>query len=290
MSTSTRQEYLPRRLRDTHTIDYRLSRLRWLFFDVGSVLMDETLGDEQTRKQIVRLLALRGIRVPLVSVRTAWDAAVATYESNLMRGALHRLVDRRTAEAVFEELRPLGRPTPPYTEARPTLDVFSKRYGVGIIANQPSTLKQWASIAGFAESVHQWFLSSELGFGKPDTRIYRYALERVACDAKEAAMIGDRLDYDIAPAKRAGMLAIRLRRGPHAIQEPRSRDEIPDLTIATLTTLCRRICAPPESSMPLYEADGYPEEQYPADGYQDDGYQDDGYQEAPHPDDDPRWE
>ncbi len=61
-------------------------------------------------------------------------------------------------------------------------------------------------------------------------------------------MIGDRLDYDIAPAKKVGMLAIRIRRGPHAIQEPRSRDEVPDLTLATLTALCRRICAPPESN------------------------------------------
>ncbi len=263
--TSTRPEHLPRRLRDTSAIEYRLSRLRWLFFDVGSVLMDETLGDEQTRKQIVRLLALRGFRVPLATVRSAWDATVASYDTHLVRGALHRLVDAHTADAVQAELRSLARPTPPYTEARPTLDVFAKRYGVGVIANQPGTLKQWADIAGFGGSVHQWFLSGELGFGKPESRIFRYALESVACDPKEAAMIGDRLDYDIAPAKRVGMLAIRLRRGPHAIHEPRNRDEVPDLTIATLTTLCRRICTPPEPAPPLYrdyEDDGYPDDEY----------------------------
>ena len=248
----TRAEFLPRRLRDTSAIDFRLSRLRWLFFDVGSVLMDETLGDEQTRKQMVRLLAQRGIRVPLAAARSAWDAAIASYDTNLERGALHRLVDDRTAEEVHVQLRSLSRPTPPYAEARPTLDVFAKRYGVGVIANQPRTMRQWADIAGFGESVHQWFLSGELGFGKPDTQIFRYALEQVACDPREAAMIGDRLDYDIAPAKRTGMLAIRIRRGPHAIQEPRSRDEVPDLSIATLTTLCRRICVPPESSTPAY--------------------------------------
>ena len=47
-------ELLPRRLRDTNALENRLRRIRWLFFDVGSVVMDETLGDEQTRKQIVR--------------------------------------------------------------------------------------------------------------------------------------------------------------------------------------------------------------------------------------------
>lgn len=243
-----RPDLLPRRLRDTSALENRLRRVRWLFFDVGSVLMDETLADEQTRKQIVRLLALRGHRVPLAAVRSAWDAAIASYDRHVMRGALSRLVDERTAMAVQHELRSLSRPTPPYNEAKPTMETFAKRFGTGVIANQPATIREWSEIAGFGESVHLWCLSGELGFGKPDTQIFQHALERAACDPKEAAMIGDRLDYDIAPAKKVGMLAIRIRRGPHAIQEPRSRDEVPDLTLATLTALCRRICAPPESN------------------------------------------
>ncbi len=243
-----RPDLLPRRLRDTNALENRLHRIRWLFFDIGSVLMDETLADEQTRKQIVRLLALRGHRVPLVSVRSAWDAAVATHDRHLLRGALNRLVDEQTANAVQQELRNLSRPTPPYAETKPTMETFAKRFGTGVIANQPATIREWAEIAGFGEAVHLWCLSGELGYGKPDTRIFQYAIERAACDPKETAMIGDRLDYDIAPAKKLGMLAIRIRRGPHAIQEPRSRDEMPDMTIATLTALCRRICLPPDTT------------------------------------------
>jgi len=242
----TRPDLVPRRLRDTNALENRLRRIRWLFFDVGSVLMDETLADEQTRKQIVRLLALRGHRVPLAAVRSAWDAAVASYDRHIVRGALSRLVDEYTAVSVQEELRNLSRPTPPYAESKPTMETFARRFGTGVIANQPATIREWAEIAGFGEAVHLWCLSGELGFGKPDARIFQHALERAACDPKEAAMIGDRLDYDIAPAKKLGMLTIRIHRGPHAIQEPRSREETPDMTIATLTALCRRICLPPE--------------------------------------------
>jgi FMN phosphatase YigB (HAD superfamily) len=243
----SRPDLLPRRLRDTNALENRLGRIRWLFFDVGSVLMDETLGDEQTRKQIVRLLALRGLRVPLGSVRNAWDAAVASYEARPVAGALRRLVDERTAQAVQQELRNLCPPPPPYTEAKPTMETFAKRFGIGVIANQPATIREWAEIAGFGEAIHLWCLSGETGLRKPDGAIFHYALERAACDPKEAAMVGDRLDYDIAPAKKAGMLAIRVRRGPFAMQEPRGREEAPDLTVATLTTLCRRLCLPPES-------------------------------------------
>ncbi len=247
MSTPPRNDLLPRRLRDVNALENRLARIRWLFFDVGSVLMDETLGDEQTRKQIVRLLALRGIRIPLVSVRGAWAAAVSSYEPNLVRGALSRLVDTPTATQILDQLRSVSRPTPPYAEAKPTLEIFAKRYGVGIIANQPATIREWASIAGFGAEIHLWSLSGEIGVGKPEQGIFQHALAQAACDPKEAAMIGDRLDFDIAPAKRAGMLTIRVRRGPVAMQAPRSRAEVPDLTVATLTALCRRICAPPAS-------------------------------------------
>jgi len=247
-SPPSRPDLLPRRLRDTNALENRLGRIRWLFFDVGSVLMDETLGDEQTRKQIVRLLALRGLRVPLGSVRNAWEAAVASYEPHIIEGALRRLVDERTAHMVRQELRNLSRPTPPYAEARPTMATFAKRFGVGVIANQSATTREWAEIAGFGEAVHLWCLSGEIGLRKPDRAIFQYALERAACDPKEAAMVGDRLDYDIAPAKKAGMLAIRIRRGGLAFQEPRSRDEMPDLTMATLTALCRRLCLPPDAA------------------------------------------
>lgn len=244
----SRPDLLPRRLRDTSAVENRLRRIRWLFFDVGSVLMDETLGDEQTRKQIVRLLALRGVRMPLASVRGAWAAAVASYEPNIRAGALRRLVDEGTARAIEVELGKLSRPAPPYAETKPTMETFATRFGVGIIANQPATIRQWAAIAGFGESVHLWCLSGETGLAKRDGALFQYALERAACDPKEAAMVGDRLDYDIAPAKRAGMLAIRLRRGPLAIQEPRARDEAPDLTMPTLTALCRRLCLPPDTA------------------------------------------
>ncbi|MHB8647696.1 MAG: HAD family hydrolase [Thermomicrobiales bacterium] len=243
-----RPDLLPRRLRDTNALENRLRRIRWLFFDVGSVLMDETLADEQTRKQIVRLLALRGHRVPLAAVRGAWDAAIASYDRHVVRGVLNRLVDERTATGIQQELHNLSRPTPPYAEAKPTMETFAKRFGTGVIANQSATIREWAEIAGFGEAVHLWCLSGELGFGKPDARIFQYALDRAACDPKEAAMVGDRLDYDITPAKRLGILTIRVRRGPHAIQEPRAREEMPDLTVATLTALCRRICLPPETT------------------------------------------
>ncbi len=52
------------------------------------------------------------------------------------------------------------------------------------------------------------FIEGEMGFGKPDERVYRLALESVGAEPRDAWMVGDRLDWEIAPAKRLGMGAV----------------------------------------------------------------------------------
>jgi len=51
-------------------------------------------------------------------------------------------------------------------------------------------------------------VEGELGFGKPDPRIYRLAIERLGTEAQRTWMVGDRLEFDIAGAKAAGMFGI----------------------------------------------------------------------------------
>jgi FMN phosphatase YigB (HAD superfamily) len=55
--------------------------------------------------------------------------------------------------------------------------------------------------------------SFELGLEKPDPAIFSIALERAGCAASEAVMIGDRLDYDICPARMLGWRTIRVAQG-----------------------------------------------------------------------------
>ena len=45
-------------------------------------------------------------------------------------------------------------------------------------------------------------------------------------------MVGDRIDNDIVPAKLLGMSTVLMRTGRHIDQQPRSVDEIPDVSIS----------------------------------------------------------
>ncbi|HEU67800.1 MAG TPA: haloacid dehalogenase, partial [Candidatus Acetothermia bacterium] len=56
-------------------------------------------------------------------------------------------------------------------------------------------------------------------------------------EPKEAVMVGDRLDFDIFPARLVGMKAIRVLVGPYAGQVAVSDLHVPDQTIRTLDDL-----------------------------------------------------
>lgn len=64
----------------------------------------------------------------------------------------------------------------------------------------------------FSAIVYCW----ELNAPKPDPRAFSVALQKMSLSAQQVAMIGDRLDHDMIPAKSLGMTTIRIKRGRYA--------------------------------------------------------------------------
>jgi len=61
---------------------------------------------------------------------------------------------------------------------------------------------------GLAELFDLILIEGELGFGKPDPRIYTRALDEIGVSPSEAWMVGDNLEWDVAPPQRQGILGI----------------------------------------------------------------------------------
>ncbi len=51
-------------------------------------------------------------------------------------------------------------------------------------------------------------IEGELGFGKPDKRVFLHALEKLGAAAGEAWMVGDNLEWDVAGAQQVGIYSI----------------------------------------------------------------------------------
>lgn len=79
--------------------------------------------------------------------------------------------------------------------------------------------------------------------GKPEPLMLQLCLETFGLQAHETAMIGDRLDTDIACAHRAGIMGILVETGvsKRADGEAAQGDEKPDAIFADLPALCRSL-------------------------------------------------
>jgi putative hydrolase of the HAD superfamily len=85
-------------------------------------------------------------------------------------------------------------------------------------------------------------IEGELGFGKPDERIYRLALTELAAPPKHTWMIGDNLEFDVQQPQKLGITGIWVDATGAGL--PADSDICPDLIIRTFAELRESIQLP----------------------------------------------
>lgn len=125
----------------------------------------------------------------------------------------------------------------PYSDTKETLEALSRNYDLGIIANQSRSANNRLNEYDIFKYFKFVISSCDVGFEKPDRRIFKLALDKFGKLYKNIWMIGDRIDNDIIPTKELGLKTIRIIKGFHRLQEPKSMSETPDYTINNLNEL-----------------------------------------------------
>ena len=92
---------------------------------------------------------------------------------------------------------------------------------------------------GLLKYIDMVVASAEEGVAKPDLRLFQIALDRADCKADEAVMVGDRIDNDILPANKLGMITVWIKQGLGGMCEPTCETEIPDYTISDLSEMIK---------------------------------------------------
>ena len=202
-------------------------KVKWLFFDVGSTLLDEAQAYQRRFEEIAQLAG--------VPCETVMDMALKAYRRNQKgdkEAAAHLCVPLHEWHSELEV---------PYADAEASLAKLSQHYHIGVIANQlPGTATRLEQ-HGLLRYIDLVIASAEEGVAKPNRRIFEIALERAGCHAEEAVMIGDRIDNDILPAKALGMGTVWSRQGFGQYWQITSEAEIPDCTVDNLSQLCERL-------------------------------------------------
>ncbi len=207
--------------------------IRWLFFDVGWTLVDETKAHIQ-RFELARKFSPRPDRYFSAELLKLYEEAAAGFIEDPFAAVLEKLGLSAADRVRFPYPKELEIP---YPDTMPALRELSGIYRLGLLANQKAGLAERCERMGWIPYMSVIMGSGDTGLSKPDPRVFAAAAVQAKCEPAEIAMIGDRLDNDIGPANAAGWRTIRILRGPHRRQTPRNRQEEPEFTIKSLAEI-----------------------------------------------------
>jgi FMN phosphatase YigB (HAD superfamily) len=124
-----------------------------------------------------------------------------------------------------------------YPDARPCLTLLRAHgYRIGIAGNQPAEAE--TAVRALALDLDFIATSAGLGVEKPAPAFFARIAELAAAHPSEIAYVGDRLDNDVLPARRTGMLTVFLKRGPWGRLHAESDDvRLADVRIGNLLEL-----------------------------------------------------
>ncbi len=124
-----------------------------------------------------------------------------------------------------------------YPDVPAALGELHGQFRLGVLANQPSAVRAALERDGIDRYFDVWGVSEDLGLSKPDPRLFRRALQEAGSEPGRTAMVGDRLDYDMRPARESGMRTVWVLRGEAPDDPTLEQLREPDVAIRSLAEL-----------------------------------------------------
>ena len=202
-----------------------MNKISWIFFDVGSTLVDETKAYDHRVFDMIE-----GTNITFEEFdKKRKELATLGYDGNSAAISFFGL--SKTPWHTEEEVL--------YSDAEAALKQLKKSgYHLGIIANQEAGLNERLEKWGIIQYFDIIVSSSEVGVLKPDIRIFRKAIMKANCRPEECIMIGDRLDNDIIPAGSIGMKTVWIKNGLSKLQKDSYGTKYANCIIYNLAEIC----------------------------------------------------
>ncbi len=198
--------------------------ITWLFFDVGSTLVDETEAYAHRIRDVIS-----GTDITFEEFQTKR----IEYAKQNLRGDVEAMNHFGLTKTPWHH-----EDEKPYADAENVLKYLKEKgYQIGVIANQSLGTRDRLDNWGLIKYIDLVIASAEEGVAKPSPEIFNRALVLAGCKSENAVMIGDRLDNDISPAKNLEMKTIWAKFDFSAYQTPQSPEHEADIVIDTLSDL-----------------------------------------------------
>ena len=192
--------------------------IRVVLLDIGGVMYDDTVYARSWAK------ALRESGAAFMDEEfdSEYAAARTAQAGSFRRRLTSRFLGPGADIGPVERIASANWAYPPetlYPDVLPCLQTLAGRYRLGILANQPTLVRTALERDGIDRFMEVWGISDDVGLAKPDPRFFAHVLYLAGEAPPHAVMVGDRLDYDVRPARRTGMRTVWVLRG-EAPDEP----------------------------------------------------------------------
>ena len=224
-----------------------------IFFDLDDTIWDFDRNSDETLKEIVDDFELEKKGIPnhdafIIEYKARNSHLWKLYRENKIAKSLLReqrfvitlekfgIEDQKLSSAISEDyLVRCPFKTHLIPHALEMLNYLNKKYALHVITNGFEEVQHKkidnAEIRHFFTSI---IISEEVGYQKPDKRIFEFALENACSDANEVVMIGDNYEADIIGARQAGIDQIYFNRSgqlngeeaTHVIQSLKELEEL----------------------------------------------------------------
>ena len=209
-----------------------------IFLDAGGVILDETEFENNSAVIITGIINQYNEKYTVENYWKEIEEAVYRFVPKVYDYVLYRNIkdieNFRAAKTEYKNKIKSHDSLELMDGIKEFLAEFSKYYKIGILGQYGIDFKNFLE----SRDILNFFTYTEIQdnyiITKPDTRYYEAILGKCHCKAEESLMIGDRIDKDIIPAKLVGMKTIRIKTGIHKKQEPRTPEEIADITVNKL--------------------------------------------------------
>lgn len=197
--------------------------IKWLFFDLGSTLIDETKCEEYRfndllkQSKLTREVLTEKYRENIHKNQSPYKAIIKEFDLQKKEWPIH-----------LEKL---------YPEVPFVLEQLKRKYHLGVVANQSMGTEKRLEEYGIRKYFDIVISSSEVGMTKPSLEIFKLALSTAKCLPEEAYMIGDRLDNDIEPAVKLHMQTIWVKQGLFADSNLNSIEAQPDIIVNSISEI-----------------------------------------------------
>ena len=214
-------------------------KIRWIFFDIGGVLRDET--QYNIWRNDVLFTQAKKIN-PKISEQ---DFEAVLKKASKLHGSLKQNVlelltgDREIAKKLKDEMHEQGakilQDIPIMPNAQEVVKKLSEKYSLGIISNYSSVIKSFLKDSGLINYFKVLGISENYNLHKPNPEFFKAVLKDANAKFEESVMIDDNIERGLDIAKKLEMTTVFFN---NTNRQDITKD-IVDFTVYSLTDLLK---------------------------------------------------